>query len=147
MIVLGDKFLLELGYQLLPLVDRDNSELLDGISNLRKQKPYIPKLRIVDNMTLEPFEISLNKEKSTLNKEENLTSQILTIIINFIEKHPEIWEEVNLTIKPGKSLMFRFFQDGEEHKVNAKVICFSNDTIDLEFEKKLKFKLQILNKD
>ena len=61
MIVLGDKFLLELGYQLLPLVDRDNSELLDGISNLRKQKPYIPKLRIVDNMTLEPFEISLNK--------------------------------------------------------------------------------------
>ncbi len=91
--------------------------------------------------------MALRFTKTPLNKEENLTSQILTIIINFIEKHPEIWEEVNLTIKPGKSMTFRFFQDGEEYKVNAKVIGFSNDTIDLEFEKKLKFKLQILNKN
>ena len=87
MIGMEDKFVLELGYELLSLVDRDNHlELLDGILNLRKQKPYIPKIRIMDNITLEPFEISLNKERSILNKEENLTSQILTIIKNFVEK-------------------------------------------------------------
>ena len=93
MIGMKDKFVLELGYELLSLVDRDNHpELLDGILNLRKQKPYIPKIRIMDNITLEPFEISLNKERSILNKEENLTSQILTIIENFVEKHSESWE-------------------------------------------------------
>ena len=92
MIGMEDKFVLELGYELLSLVDRDHPELLDGILNLRKQKPYIPKIRIMDNITLEPFEISLNKERSILNKEENLTSQILTIIENFVEKHSESWE-------------------------------------------------------
>lgn len=105
MIGMEDKFVLELGYELLSLVDRDNHpELLDGILNLRKQKPYIPKIRIMDNITLEPFEISLNKERSILNKEENLTSQILTIIENFVEKHSEIWEEKKLVVKPGEML-------------------------------------------
>lgn len=148
MIGMADKFVLELGYELLSLVDRDNHPgLLDGILNLRKQKPYIPKIRIMDNITLEPFEISLNKERSILNKEENLTSQILTIIENFVEKHSEIWEETKLVVKPGEMLTFRFLQDDEEYKVKAKVIGIFNDTIDLEFEKKLKFQFQIFSKD
>lgn len=148
MIGMEDKFVLELGYELLSLVDRDNHpELLDGILNLRKQKPYIPKIRIMDNITLEPFEISLNKERSILNKEENLTSQILTIIENFVEKHSEIWEEMELVVKPGEMLTFRFLHDDEEYKVKAKVIGIFNDTIDLELEKNLKFQFQILSKD
>lgn len=148
MIGMADKFVLELGYELLSLVDRDNHPgLLDGILNLRKQKPYIPKIRIMDNITLEPFEISINKERSILNKDENLTSQILTIIENFVEKHSEIWEETKLVVKPGEMLTFRFLQDDEEYKVKAKVIGIFNDTIDLEFEKKLKFQFQIFSKD
>ena len=148
MIGMEDKFVLELGYELLSLVDRDNHpELLDGILNLRKQKTYIPKIRIMDNITLDPFEISLNKERSILNKEENLTSQILTIIENFVEKHSEIWEEMELVVKPGEMLTFRFLQDDEEYKVKAKVIGIFNDTIDLELEKNLKFQFQILSKD
>ncbi len=136
MIGMEDKFVLELGYELLSLVDRDNHpKLLDGILNLRKQKPYIPIIRILDNITLEPFEISLNKERSILNKEENLTSQILTIIENFVEKHSEICEGIELVVKPGKMLTFRFLQDDEEYKVKAKVIGIFNDTIDLELEK------------
>ena len=100
-------------------------------------------LRIMDNITLEPFEISLNKERSILNKEENLTSQILTIIENFVEKYSEIWEEMKPVFKTGEMLTFRFLQDDEEYKVKAKVIGIFNDTIDLELEKK--FEIPIPN--
>ena len=101
----------------------------------------------MDNITLEPFEISINKERSILNKEENLTSQILTIIENFVEKHSEIWEEMKFVVKPGEMLTFRFLQNDEEYKVKAKVIGIFNDTIDLELEKNLKFQFRILSKD
>ncbi len=147
MIGFDDKFVLELGFGLLHLVDKDDGKLVDAITDLRKQKPYIPRLRIVDNMTLESFEISLNKVKHTLDEKEDLISQIVTIVDKYVEEHPEIQEEVKLVIKRGESLIFRFLQDGEEYKVKAKVLGIKNDSVELEFEQKLKFQLQFLNKD
>lgn len=85
-----DKFLLEIGYELIHLVDKPNGELLDGISNLRKQKPHIPQIKITDNISLEPCEISINKERHKLNKNDNLVLQILNHIVQYVEKHPEI---------------------------------------------------------
>ena len=147
MIGFVDKFVLELGFGLLHLVDKDDGKLVDAITDLRKQKPYIPRLRIVDNMTLESFEISLNKVKHTLDEKEDLISQIVTIVDKYVEEHPEIQEEVKLVIKRGESLIFRFLQDDEEYKVKAKVLGITNDLVELEFEQKLKFQLQFLNKD
>lgn len=55
--------LLELGYGLIPLVDKEKgSILLEDISALRKNDPKIPKFRIQDNMQLEPFQISIGLE-------------------------------------------------------------------------------------
>ena len=147
MIGFDDKFVLELGFGLLHLVDKDDGKLVDAITDLRKQKPYIPRLRIVDNMTLESFEISLNKVKHTLDEKEDLISQIVTIVDKYVEEHPEIQKEVKLVIKRGESIIFRFLQDGEEYKVKAKVLGITNDSVELEFEQKLKFQLQFLNKD
>ena len=85
-----DKFLLEIGYELIHLVDKPNGELLEGISNLRKQNPHIPQIKITEDISLEPCEISINKERHKLNKNDNLVSQILNLIVQYVEKHPEI---------------------------------------------------------
>ena len=50
MIGFDDKFVLELGFGLLHLVDKDNGKLVDAITDLRKQKPHIPRLRIVGDI-------------------------------------------------------------------------------------------------
>ena len=41
---------LELGYELLSLVNKEHGTLLDGITKLRELHPEIPKIRIMDNM-------------------------------------------------------------------------------------------------
>ncbi|MDR1278858.1 MAG: flagellar biosynthesis protein FlhA [Treponema sp.] len=61
-IVSLDPLSLELGYGLIPLVDKDKgAELLDRIQGVRRQSGLdlglvIPKIRIMDNMMLEPSE-------------------------------------------------------------------------------------------
>ena len=55
-----DPLSLELGYALIPLVDRDQgAELLDRITRIRRESALdlglvVPKIRIIDNMRLEP---------------------------------------------------------------------------------------------
>ncbi|MDR1030037.1 MAG: flagellar biosynthesis protein FlhA [Treponema sp.] len=57
-----DTLSLELGYGLIPLVDKDKgAELLERVQGIRKQSALelglvIPKIRIIDNMLLEPSE-------------------------------------------------------------------------------------------
>ncbi|MDR0525585.1 MAG: flagellar biosynthesis protein FlhA [Spirochaetaceae bacterium] len=57
-----DTLSLELGYGLIPLVDKDKgAELLDRVQGIRRQSALelglvIPKIRIIDNMLLEPAE-------------------------------------------------------------------------------------------
>ncbi len=57
-----DQLSLELGYGLIPLVDKDHgAELLDRITRIRRESALelglvVPKIRIVDNMRLEPAE-------------------------------------------------------------------------------------------
>ena len=71
--IIEDDISLQLGYKLLPLVDRPNGEdLLDRIVELRKaideeRGIKIPKVHIVDNMNLPPdaFAISLKGQKFT----------------------------------------------------------------------------------
>lgn len=54
---------LELGYELLSLVNKEHGTLLDGITKLRELHPEIPKIRIMDNMNLEPNQFSIGKKK------------------------------------------------------------------------------------
>ena len=57
-----DPLSLELGYGLIPLVDKDQgAELLDRITRIRREKALdlglvVPRIRIIDNMRLEPSE-------------------------------------------------------------------------------------------
>ena len=67
-IVMLDPLSLELGYALIPLVDKDKgAELLERISRIRVEARHdigldIPKIRIQDNMTLEPNDYSFKIE-------------------------------------------------------------------------------------
>jgi flagellar biosynthesis protein FlhA len=60
-----DPISLELGYGLIPLVDKDQgAELLDRITRIRKETALdiglvVPRIRIIDNMRLEPSEYCL----------------------------------------------------------------------------------------
>jgi flagellar biosynthesis protein FlhA len=60
-----DALSLELGYGLIPLVDKDKgAELLERVQGIRRQSALdmglvIPKIRIIDNMLLEPAEYCL----------------------------------------------------------------------------------------
>ncbi len=59
-----DPLSLELGYGLVPLVDRDKgAELLDRVTRIRREMALdlglvVPRIRIIDNMRLEPSEYS-----------------------------------------------------------------------------------------
>ncbi len=61
-LVLPDPLCLELGYGLIPLVDKDQgAELLERITRIRKESALdlglvVPRIRIIDNMRLEPSE-------------------------------------------------------------------------------------------
>ena len=67
-IVMLDPLSLELGYALIPLVDKEKgAELLERISRIRIEARHdigldIPKIRIQDNMTLEPNDYSFKIE-------------------------------------------------------------------------------------
>ncbi len=67
-IVMLDPLSLELGYALIPLVDKQKgAELLERITRIRTEARYdigldIPKIRIQDNMTLEPNDYSFKIE-------------------------------------------------------------------------------------
>ena len=67
-IVMLDPLSLELGYALIPLVDKEKgAELLERISRIRTEAGHdigldIPKIRIQDNMTLEPNDYSFKIE-------------------------------------------------------------------------------------
>ena len=67
-IVMLDPLSLELGYALIPLVDKEKgAELLERISRIRVEARHdigldIPKIRIQDNMTLEPNDYSFKIE-------------------------------------------------------------------------------------
>ena len=60
-----DPLSLELGYGLIPLVDKDQgAELLDRVTRIRKEAALdiglvVPRIRIIDNMRLEPSEYCL----------------------------------------------------------------------------------------
>ncbi len=60
-----DPLSLELGYGLIPLVDKENgAELLDRITRIRRESALelglvVPRIRIIDNMRLEPSEYSI----------------------------------------------------------------------------------------
>ena len=60
-----DPLSLELGYGLIPLVDKDQgAELLDRITRIRREKALdlglvVPRIRIIDNMRLEPSQYCL----------------------------------------------------------------------------------------
>ncbi len=60
-----DPLSLELGYGLIPLVDKDQgAELLDRVTRIRKESALdiglvVPRIRIIDNMKLEPSEYCL----------------------------------------------------------------------------------------
>ena len=56
-----DPFVIGIGYELIPLVDTENSPLLTGIAAMRTKlqeefKINLPKIRIIDNMNLSPKE-------------------------------------------------------------------------------------------
>ena len=79
------KIVLELGYALIYLVKKTNGELLVAISNLRKEETYLPLIRIMDNMSLEATEISINSEKHILEKDESFVSQIISFITKYVK--------------------------------------------------------------
>lgn len=85
-----DKVVLELGYELISLVNKTNSGLITAISVLRKQKPCLPAIRIKDNFTLAPTEISINNERHLLEN-GNEVSQIITYLSHYVEAHPEVF--------------------------------------------------------
>ena len=86
------KIVLELGYALIYLVKKTNGELLVAISNLRKEETYLPLIRIMDNMSLEATEISINSERHILEKDESFVSQIISFITKYVKEHPEVQE-------------------------------------------------------
>ena len=86
------KIVLELGYALIYLVKKTNGELLVAITNLRKEETYIPLIRIMDNMSLEATEISINSERHILEKDESFVSQIISFITKYVKEHPEVQE-------------------------------------------------------
>lgn len=109
--------LLELGYGLIPLVDKEKgSILLEDISTLRKNDPKIPKFRIQDNMQLEPFQISIglegNIEKPRFAREvfsldeKADASTIMDCIFQYFEKHPQLY--LRKHFRTGESLSFTF---------------------------------------
>ena len=85
-----NKVVLELGYCLINLVNKTNDGLKDAISSLRKQKPFLPMIRIKDNMVLAPYEFSINEERHILNSKNDSVRQILSFITQYVETHPEI---------------------------------------------------------
>ena len=69
-----DPLSLELGYGLIPLVDKEQgAELLDRITRIRRESALelglvVPRIRIIDNMRLEPSEYSIKMTGVSIGK-------------------------------------------------------------------------------
>ncbi len=84
-IVPVDPLSLELGYGLIPLVDRDQgAELLDRITRIRRETALelglsVPRIRIIDNMRLEPSEYCIKIKGVEVGRATIRTGQFLAI--------------------------------------------------------------------
>ena len=84
-IVPVDPLSLELGYGLIPLVDRDQgAELLDRITRIRRETALelglsVPRIRIIDNMRLEPSEYCIKIKGVEVGRATIRTGQYLAI--------------------------------------------------------------------
>ena len=80
-----DPLSLELGYGLIPLVDKDQgAELLDRITRIRRETALelglaVPRIRIIDNMRLEPSEYSIKIKGVETGRATIRTGQFLAI--------------------------------------------------------------------
>ena len=80
-----DPLSLELGYGLIPLVDRDQgAELLDRITRIRRETALelglaVPRIRIIDNMRLEPSEYCIKIKGVEVGRGTIRTGQFLAI--------------------------------------------------------------------
>ena len=80
---MGKEIELELGYGLLPLLNKKQGSLLEGIKSLRKEHPEIPKVHITDNITLEPKQFCVEKKKYSLESNPEDISCILDAISEY----------------------------------------------------------------
>jgi len=84
-VVPTDPISLELGYGLIPLVDSDHgAELLDRITRIRREAALdlglvVPRIRIIDNMRLEPAEYSIKIKGVEVGGGSIRTGQFLAI--------------------------------------------------------------------
>ncbi|MBN2051534.1 MAG: flagellar biosynthesis protein FlhA [Spirochaetales bacterium] len=80
-----DPISLELGYGLIPLVDRDQgAELLDRITRIRRESALemglvVPRIRIIDNMRLDPSEYCIKIKGVEVGKGSIRTGHYLAI--------------------------------------------------------------------
>ncbi|MBN2509615.1 MAG: flagellar biosynthesis protein FlhA [Spirochaetales bacterium] len=80
-----DPLSLELGYGLIPLVDKDQgAELLDRITRIRRETALdlglaVPRIRIIDNMRLEPSEYCIKIKGVETGRASIRTGQFLAI--------------------------------------------------------------------
>lgn len=80
-----DPISLELGYGLVPLVDKDQgAELLDRVTKIRRETALdlglvVPRIRIIDNMRLEPSEYALKIRGVEVGRGKLRLSQYLAI--------------------------------------------------------------------
>ncbi len=80
-----DPISLELGYGLVPLVDKDQgAELLDRVTKIRRETALdlglvVPRIRIIDNMRLEPSEYALKIRGVEVGRGRLRLSQYLAI--------------------------------------------------------------------
>ena len=93
-----DLFSLEIGYGLIPIVDKDNgAELLERLQNMRRQIAQemgivVPKIRIIDNMLLDSLEYCIKicgveVGKNTLKQDAEKTSIIVTHLTEIVKRH------------------------------------------------------------
>ena len=85
-----NEFTLEISYTLIPLVDSENdAPLASKISEIRKEIPNLPKIRIMDNMGLKENEYYIHWKKTELRnivETDKSTDEIIDQIISDIKK-------------------------------------------------------------
>lgn len=94
---LKNEFTFELGMGLIDLVDKDaGAPLITAVMNLRKERPEIPKIRIVDNMQLGQKEYFVHwkdtKRKETFTEDDDAEKMAEEIIQVLMEVYGEVVE-------------------------------------------------------
>lgn len=108
---------LELGYELLSLVNKEHGTLLDGITKLRELHPEIPKIRIMDNMNLEPNQFSIGKKKYIFES----NPEDISIILDAISEYAKNTFGISLckNYKTGDSLSLKLMNpSSKEFNIN-----------------------------